>query len=305
MRRETQLLATAAAVTVVVAGAALAEIQGTASTPVSDGGITPYIIAGDNPGGIRTCAEVGTAFFGDANYYQFSSCRADWNGSFACKDQQTFPPDGVSVQVTENKSVSFQSAHHGIGAVIVKGGDAANVYVYDPQQNSDSGLASPPNASGKPAGLSNLTFCWNPDAQEACYDDETAWAAGTRYVSRGNWATYTSYAGTEKTVTLYAGQTMEAATVKLEPANGNVKITITLNAGWIFDNSTLDKENVKIQPYTATPPASNPAPGLFANKYIAPSSPFSVAIPATNHLGTPYKFFGIHADLLREVPCAQ
>jgi hypothetical protein len=44
--------------------------------------------------------------------------------------------------------------------VIVKGGPKANVYVYYPQRKGDKCLAAPPNASGKPAGLSNITFCW-------------------------------------------------------------------------------------------------------------------------------------------------
>ncbi len=131
--------------------------QGTASTPVSDGGITPYIIAGANPGGNRTCAEVGLAFFGDADYYQFSSERVNYDdGDF----DADFPP-GLTV-TTDGTDVSWSSTF-GIGAVIVKGSADANVYVYNPQAKSDSGLASPPNASGKPAGLSNITFCWNPE----------------------------------------------------------------------------------------------------------------------------------------------
>src|SRR5690606_24713717 len=61
--------------------------------------------------------------------------------------------------------VSWTSSF-GIGAVIVKGGNSANVYVYEPQRTNDAGLAAPPNASGKPAGLSNITFCWNPEPAE-------------------------------------------------------------------------------------------------------------------------------------------
>ncbi|MDP2180006.1 hypothetical protein [Methylicorpusculum sp.] len=134
--------------------------QGTPSTPVSDGGVTPYIIDGANPGGNRTCAEVGTAFFGDADYYEFSSDRVNYeDGTFTA-----LFPTGLTV-TTDGTKVSFDSSF-GIGAAIVKGSDDANVYVYYPQVNSDSGLASPPNASGKPAGLSNLTFCWNPEDQD-------------------------------------------------------------------------------------------------------------------------------------------
>lgn len=130
----------------------------TPSTPVSDGGVTPYIIDGENPGGNRTCSEVGVAFFGDPNYYEFSSARSNYdNGTF----DVPFPA-GLNVSVTDGTYVAWDSTF-GIGAVIVKGSSDANVYVYDPQRTSDSGLASPTNASGNPAGLSNLTFCWNPE----------------------------------------------------------------------------------------------------------------------------------------------
>jgi uncharacterized repeat protein (TIGR01451 family) len=131
-----------------------------ASTPVSNGGVTPYIIDGENQGGNRTCSEAGQAFFDNAGYYQFSSARVNYeNDSF----DAAFPA-GLNV-TTDGTYISFGSTF-GIGAVIVKGSNDANVYIYDPQATSDSGLASPINPSGKPAGLSNLTFCWNPGEQE-------------------------------------------------------------------------------------------------------------------------------------------
>jgi hypothetical protein len=133
----------------------MAEVIGTPSVPVSDGGVIPYIIDGKNPGGNRTCAEVGKAFYGDPNYYEFSSARVEYKGGFS----QPFPT-GFVVD-TNGTYVSF-TAQYGDIAVIVKGSDDANVYVYNEQPPvSDSGLASPVNASGFPAGLSNLTFCWN------------------------------------------------------------------------------------------------------------------------------------------------
>jgi hypothetical protein len=99
-------------------------------------------------GGNVTCAELG---------YQFSSARVNYNdGAF----DAAFPA-GISVY-TDGTYVSWTSTF-GIGAVIVKGGPDANVYAYNPQAYSGSGLHSPVNASGKPAGLSNITFCWNPE----------------------------------------------------------------------------------------------------------------------------------------------
>jgi len=256
----------------------------TASAPISDGGITPYIIEGENQGGNRTCAEVGKVFFGDPNYYEFSSDRVNFeNGSF-----DPLFPTGLTV-TTDGTYVSWSSTF-GIGAVIVKGSDDANVYVYDPQAKSDSGLASPYNASGKPAGLSNLTFCWNPE-DECVWMGETAWAAGTRYTTKGNWATFTSYSGEEKLVTLFAGQTKPAGTVLFSaPTEGKVTIKINLNTGWRFADV---EENVKIQDY-ATAPSGNPAPGLFAWKAYAVSSPFSIEVPLNN-------FYGVHINVENRV----
>ncbi len=147
--------------------------------------------------------------------------------------------------------------------VIVKGSNDANVYFYpDGTLTSDAGLVSPDNASGGPADLSNLTFYWNlvPCETEVCYDDETAWATGPRYVTRGNWATYTEYED-GLGVILYAGQTYDAGTVNFSAVNEGVKITITLNPGFILNPDT--DEAVKIQGYHSLPPSKNPSPGLF------------------------------------------
>jgi hypothetical protein len=161
------LLTAAAVAAMLTGGTALAQDSpGTASTPVSDAGVTPYIIDGDNPGGNRTCEEVGEAFYGDPDYYSCSSGRINYNGSFQGDFDDVTGNEGcdaqeISVQVV-GPFVSW-TAEDPLGAGIVKGSDDANVYNYDPLRSSDSGLASPPNASGKFSGLSNLTFCWNPD----------------------------------------------------------------------------------------------------------------------------------------------
>ena len=156
MRVKTAGIVAALAAAVALAGAPAAYAQAAASTPVSNGNITPYIIDGENQGGNRTCAEVGLAFFADAEYYEFSSARVNYgDGGF----DVDFP---AGLTVTTDGTFVHWSSSFGIGAVIVKGSNDANVYVYEPQALSDSGLAAPPNASGNPAGLSNITFCWNP-----------------------------------------------------------------------------------------------------------------------------------------------
>lgn len=141
-----------------VSATSVTPITGTASTPISVGGTTPYIISGENSGGNRTCSEVGLAYFNDSNYYASSSTRVNYNGSF----DSSFPA-GLDITVTDGTYVAFNSTF-AIGAAIVKGNNDANIYVYEPQVTSDSGLASPVNNGGQTAGLSNLTFCWNPQA---------------------------------------------------------------------------------------------------------------------------------------------
>ena len=122
---------------------------------------------------------------------------------------------------------------------------------------------------------------------------ETAWAAGTSYVEQGNWATYTEYVP-DSTVTLYAGQTMEAGTVYFSDVDGNgdITITITLDSGWRFKDVA---ENVKIQDYASVPPAENPNPGSFAWKFEAESSPFTTTAITGNY------YYGVHVDVEREV----
>jgi len=119
--------------------------------------------------------------------------------------------------------------------------------------------------------------------------DESAWSAGTRFVNRGNWATYTAYTGVETTVNLFAGQMHLAGIVTFSPAVGNqVWITISLNDGFRLREleGVVVAQAVKIQGYSARLPASNPAPGLF-----------------TTYKGTDlvvtmnrFNFYGVHLD---------
>ena len=78
-------------------------------------------------------------------------------------------PAGLAVKVMDDGSVSFQidgaidlgdGLCYKIGAVIVKGSTASNIYTYPGGAIQDIGLVAPDNASGTPAGLSNLTFCF-------------------------------------------------------------------------------------------------------------------------------------------------
>jgi hypothetical protein len=128
----------------------------------SAAGVTPVIIDGANNGGNRTCAEVAKHFGLDEDYFLCGD-RIDYDGGAFAGNF----PDGVMVDVTHGTYVEFEldgpivigDRSYVVGAVIVKGGRAANVYFYPGGSMGDSGLTAPVNASGKAAGLSNLTFC--------------------------------------------------------------------------------------------------------------------------------------------------
>lgn len=135
----------------------------TASIPVSDGGITPYIVPGENPGGNRTCGEVATAYGIGSFDNSFGQINAPFTNNTATFGAITATTDGTfvswTIDVPEGYCVKYVAA-------IVKGGDDANVYFYEGDVSGDSGLASPPAGSG-PAGLSNLSFCYTLEEKPA------------------------------------------------------------------------------------------------------------------------------------------
>ncbi|MDX5477806.1 MAG: hypothetical protein LPJ98_05070, partial [Cyclobacteriaceae bacterium] len=152
---------------------------GTASTPKSKGGITPYTIPGANEGGNRTCDEVATAYgissFG-TSFEQRNAPFADNKATFTGSDGAviTATTDGTfvswSIEVPAGYCVKYLAA-------VVKGSNDANVYFYEGDVREDSGLASPvAGGSGGAAALSNLRFCYTleekPQAPEVVGDEE-------------------------------------------------------------------------------------------------------------------------------------
>jgi hypothetical protein len=130
------------------------------SLPVSFNQVVPQVIEGANNGGNRTCAEVADWFETEFDYCgdRINYTDGMFDGAF---------PEGLKVTVTDGTWVAFEVAdyimigdrYYMVGAVIVKGSNQANVYWYSGGSFGDSRLAAPINASGNPAGLSNITFC--------------------------------------------------------------------------------------------------------------------------------------------------
>jgi len=132
------------------------------------------------------------------------------------------------------------------------------------------------------------------DPTEVCTTDETAWSDGTRYVTRGNWATYTAFTGAAREVTLFAGQHHLAGAVRFsEPSMGIVEICVELAEGFRFDPET--DQALKIQDY-AMRPSGNPSPGLFRWKVAASGRVACLEVPFA-------AFYGVHVDVEREIPC--
>jgi hypothetical protein len=244
----------------------------------------PELVPGDSG---AECAQL--------DYAHEYSCKIDeWtgliDGDFECPIASGDVGENT-ITIGENDGTYFDwAARSAVGAVIVKGGNTANVYRYDPQASADTGLHAPLNPnSGNFYEVSHVSFCWNEEVNACEWIEETAWAGGDRYIPRGNWATYTPYVP-NGAVTLYAGQELEAGTVSFsEAVDGVVTITIELNEGFRFADDP-EGENVKIQGYDAPPPRKNPEPGQFKHKFDASTSPFPAPVPAS-------AYYGVHIEV--------
>lgn len=110
--------------------------------PAAASDVTPIFVAG-NP----SCTSLGYAF----------GFKVD------PPNAGTYSIDGINtVTVTRNGVYFDWSSTLGMDAVISKGGPNANVYVYNPERTSDTGLHSPINPNnGNPFGLSHIEFCFD------------------------------------------------------------------------------------------------------------------------------------------------
>jgi hypothetical protein len=250
------------------------EIASTPSTPNSVGGIIPTIIDGASNGGNITCEEAATAN-GLAGGFAFTSDKID-AGNIPGTNWEQF---GLTVTVTDSTFVSWTftpPAGYCLAnmAVIVKGSNDANVYFYpNGSVLSDSGLASPVNASGGSAGLSNLTFCWNlvECVEPPVCNEETAFGGATAGGGSAWWFAYDTSVGGQQPI--YAGQkAVDGAYVEVVNDMINIVLgpnmqlkdvtcTTGLNKKGVTV-TTCDDQQVKIEGYNTLPSERQPA-GLF------------------------------------------
>ena len=79
----------------------------------------------------------------------------------------TYDTGSNSITVSNSTGKVFDwSATSALSAVIVVGGNNANVWSYNPAVTSGNGLYSPNNPAGNQADISHVSFCWNEDKPE-------------------------------------------------------------------------------------------------------------------------------------------
>ncbi len=119
----------------------------------------------DNNGGNVTCDEVAA---GVGCSFDETSGKIDYTGGTGGTI------DDIITWTTDGTYVSWESTVPVRIAIIVKGGNDANVYFSgcdeDDCVTSGTGLSAPVNRNGNPAGLSNITFCYSLCEEPICED---------------------------------------------------------------------------------------------------------------------------------------
>lgn len=169
-------------------------------------------------------------------------------------------------------------------------------YFFSPQ---DQGVDDEKDSDADPT--TGMTECvtlaaaeTNPTIDAGMYrvfDDETAetaWVDGTRYITKGNWATFTLYPGAGASVNIYAGQDLMigTATFSAPDINNKIIIDIELSNGFVFADV---QDNLKVQDY-ALDPYGNPSPGKFEWKATCTGNKGSITVPMNN-------LYGVHLDV--------
>ncbi len=228
--------------------------SGATEQKMSSTGVAPVLVTGSNNGGNVTCSEAATA--NGMSGYQYSTGKQDYPfTSTSFGNNVSVTTDGVNVSWAITPPAGYCVSNV---AVIVKGGPNANVYYYNDGQSSDSGLASPVNASGNPAGLSNLTICYNlvACANECDWQEETAYGGGVAGAGNAWW--FALDASSSGSYPIYAGQQpVPGASVVYNAVTD--QITIVLGSQLQLQNVS---EPVKVEGYDVLP-TSRPAAGLF------------------------------------------
>lgn len=166
--------------------------------------------------------------------------------------------DGTPNSVTWTSSVPAD-------AVVVKGGDGAHVYAYEPPSRGDSGLVTPGNAGGQPPDVSHVQFCFT-------FNVTVTKTAGGTYTRTYGWSVDKTSPTT--TLTLAAGQSHQV----------DYTVTATRDAGRDSDHAVAGTITV-----------TNPWPTAATLVSVTDSLPGAVVdcdgaatVPPRGHIGCTY-----------------
>jgi hypothetical protein len=106
-----------------------------------------------------TVAQAGAASVTPTHYDGNKTC-ADFGMTTIAKfdPPQSGTQAGITLTRVDGSHIDWSSTV-AVDAVLVKGGDAGNLYSYEFDTFGDTGLVTPDNSSGGPAGLSHVEFC--------------------------------------------------------------------------------------------------------------------------------------------------
>jgi len=132
-----------------------------ASVPAS---VEPVRLGSSSVSAIDQCAAIGS--------YQYA-CKIDgWgdndmNGMYFCPMDPWEGDSGHNeIRISNSDGTAFDwSARKAVGAVIVKGDDAANVFRHDSQEHAYARLSAPSSTGGGPTAVRQVTVCWNADTR--------------------------------------------------------------------------------------------------------------------------------------------
>ncbi len=116
---------------------------------------SPIFVSG-NP----TCADINAD---NTNFPSITSNNGFSTNDAPNKNPQTYTIQNVgtvTVNYNSDTNITFSASSAFVTAVVVKAGDGANVYVYNPATASGGPLITPLNDGGNRAGLSHLVFCY-------------------------------------------------------------------------------------------------------------------------------------------------
>lgn len=239
--------------------------------------VEPTLYDGSNP----SCQDLG---------YDFGLKPKASNGSETTPGTYTAGGATVTWSYSRTNSTSYVDWSSNIAptAVVVKGSDAANVYYYQftpANELSDTDLVTPTNASGKPAGLSHLEFCFT-------YNSVVTKTAVTSYTRSYDWTVAKSADRTE--LTLMPGQSMPVNyTIQVGnsyvDSNWNVSGVITITNPW-NKSATIVSVTDSLTDNVTCPSSVLPALGSVECTYSASvgsaASGTNTATVVTNYTGT-------------------